>query len=138
MLKPYLAIASFSMAMAVILGALGAHALVEVLTPLQLESFKTGVKYQIYHSLAIFIVMLFPSHFISRKVKSLVGLLFTLGIAFFSFSIYLLSLRSVLGIEGLASYLGPITPMGGIIFITGWLILGFHILRFKNLEKESH
>lgn len=133
--KTYSTIAAFSMAMAVILGALGAHALVDLLTPTRLESFKTGVTYQIYHSLAIFIVMIFPN--ISRKVKSLVGLLFVLGIVFFSFSIYLLSLRHILGIEGMASYLGPITPMGGIIFITGWVILGFSILRFKNIEKQS-
>lgn len=134
MLRTYLVIASFSMAVAVILGALGAHALADVLSATQLESFKTGVKYHIYHSLAIFIIILIPDSYLSIKNKSLIALLFSLGIFFFSFSIYLLSMRSVLGIEGLASYLGPVTPMGGLVLIVAWVILAFSILKKKNIK----
>ena len=91
MKKTYFVIAAFSMAIAVILGALGAHALTEFLSPGQLDSFKTGVRYQVWHSLAIFILMLLPETFISLKAKSRVALLFVGGIILFSFSIYFLT-----------------------------------------------
>lgn len=134
MIKTYLSIAAFSMAIAVILGAMGAHALADVLSPAQLDSFKTGVRYQAWHSLAIFIVMLLPHAYISNRLKSRIAMLFIGGIILFSFSIYLLSMRSIFKIESLASVLGPITPMGGVLLISGWIILGFALLKSKSVK----
>lgn len=134
MIKFYLSIAAFSMAIAVILGAMGAHALADVLSPSQLDSFKTGVRYQAWHSLAIFILMLLPQAYISNKMKSRVAMLFVGGIILFSFSIYLLATRSLLNIESMAPILGPITPMGGLLLISGWIILGFAVLKSKSVK----
>lgn len=131
MKKTYFVIAAFSMAIAVILGALGAHALTEFLSPGQLDSFKTGVRYQVWHSLAIFILMLLPETFISLKAKSRVALLFVGGIILFSFSIYFLTTSKIFGLESLAPVIGPITPLGGVLLISGWLVLGIGIAKSK-------
>lgn len=133
MKKTYLSVAAFSMAIAVILGAMGAHALESLLSADQLDSYKTAVRYQVWHSLAIFIVMIIPSGFISDKARSRVALFFAGGIVLFSFSIYLLALKSVLHIESIAAVLGPITPLGGVLLISGWVILGVSLQRSKSV-----
>lgn len=120
------AIGAFSMALAVVLGALGAHALKELLPPEKLTSFITGNKYQIYHSLALLFLPLLEKY-VSPKAIKLVGLFFLSGIVLFSFSIYLLSTKSLLGLEGL-NWLGPITPIGGLLLISGWVILGIKLI----------
>ncbi len=134
MKKTYLSIAAFSMAIAVILGAMGAHALESLLSEDQLDSFKTAVRYQVWHSLAILIVMSIPEGFISDKSRARIALFFIGGIALFSFSIYLLALKSVLHIESLAALLGPITPLGGVLLISGWVILGVSLQRSKSVN----
>lgn len=105
--------------LAIILGAFGAHALKEVLTPERLASFETGVKYQMYHGLAFLIVGLLADRF-SFAVKSFFTVAL-IGIVFFSGSIYLLAMQDVLGIK--MSFLGPITPIGGVLLITSWGML---------------
>ncbi len=132
--KAFLAVSAFSMAIAVILGALGAHALEGALDPNQLDSFKTGVRYQVWHSLALLFVLSSGSQFISERAQKSITLLFVLGIIFFSWSIYLLSCRSILGIDSMASVLGPITPMGGLLLIAGWLLLGLSFIRHKSVN----
>ncbi len=127
--KTILSVAAFSMAMAVVFGALGAHALREILSVDELASFTTGVRYQAWHSLAIFIVMLLPETVISLKAKSRIAMFFISGIILFSFSIYLLATRSITGIESYAVVFGPITPFGGVLLITGWVMLGFLLLK---------
>ncbi|MFT4770404.1 MAG: uncharacterized membrane protein YgdD (TMEM256/DUF423 family) [Cryomorphaceae bacterium] len=127
--KPLLAIGAFSMAMAVILGAIGAHALEALISPEQLESFKTGVRYQAWHSLALIILGFSGKQFLDNKSFKALTFLFTTGIIFFSISIYLLSTRDLLGIESWKSFIGPITPIGGLLLILGWLFLGFKALR---------
>jgi|SRR5690554_5050524 len=134
MTKTYLSIAAFSMAITVIFGALGAHALAEVLDPAQLDSFKTGVRYQAWHSLAIFILMLLPEVYISNRAKSRVAMLFVAGIILFSISIYLLATRNILNIESIAPIVGPITPLGGILLISGWILMGIAILRSNKIK----
>ena len=104
--------------LAVILGAFGAHGLKASLTAAQLETWKTGVDYQFYHSLALLFVSLIPA---GNKSVKVVFYAFTIGIIFFSGSIYLLSTRSITGIQW--PFLGPITPIGGLFFITGWITL---------------
>lgn len=105
--------------LAIILGAFGAHALKEVLTPERLASFETGVKYQMYHGLAFLIVGLLADRF-TFSVKSFFTVAF-IGIVLFSGSIYLLAMQDVLGIK--MSFLGPITPLGGVLLITSWGML---------------
>lgn len=115
-------------ALAVILGAFGAHGLKPHLQPNQLETWHTAVQYHFYHVLAL----LFLSTFTRFRNKLIAAsyYLFTFGILFFSGSLYLLACRDVLGLSW-ASILGPITPVGGLLFIAGWLSLAAAAFRDK-------
>jgi uncharacterized membrane protein YgdD (TMEM256/DUF423 family) len=111
---------------AVILGAMGAHALESELSPESLESFKTGVRYQMYHALAI----LFLSIWLQRGYRNYVRItinLFIIGTICFSLSIYLLSTTAISGLE--LGFLGPVTPLGGVFLIIGWFVIFFGYLR---------
>lgn len=132
--KNYFRFAAFSMAVAIMLGALGAHALKSVLDSETLEVFKTGVRYQVWQTLAIFIIQFIPEKFLSQKSKNNICLLFVIGILLFSFSIYFLSLRNVLSLGGFTAILGPITPLGGLCFISGWIYLGIALFRKDSVK----
>ena len=97
------------------LGAFGAHALRSRLTPEMMQVFETGVRYHFYHSLGLFVVgwlaETHPSPWITGA-----GLAFALGVLVFSGSLYILSLTGV-------KWLGAITPLGGLAFLVGWLLL---------------
>jgi len=108
---------------AVILGAFGAHTLKQVLTENQLNSFQTGINYQFLHGLAILILSLNATHFTDR-LNTLLKMM-SAGVILFSFSIYLLTLQHILGIS--LSFLGPITPIGGLLIIGSWVLLFFSI-----------
>ncbi len=108
---------------AVILGAFGAHALKEVLSESQLSSFQTGIRYQFFHGLAILILSLNSKQFTNR-LSSIIKIM-SAGIILFSFSIYLLNIQDLVGFS--MSYLGPITPIGGLLLITSWIGLFFSI-----------
>jgi len=126
------AIGAFSMAIAVVLGALGAHALEALISPEQLDSFKTGVRYQAWHSLALIVLGFSGNHLLGKKSLRVLTSLFIGGIIFFSISIYLLNTREILGIESWKSFLGPITPIGGLLLISGWIFLGFQAIRARK------
>ncbi|WP_438961503.1 DUF423 domain-containing protein [Nonlabens sp.] len=117
--------------MAVVLGALGAHALEKVITVDQLKSFETGVRYQMYHALALLIVAALPM--ISSTVKKVLFYLFTTGVILFSVSIYLLSTASVWDMD--FSFLGPVTPVGGLLLISGWAFLLWKIISNKSSNR---
>jgi len=119
------------MAVGVVLGALGAHALDGKIQPDQIDSFKTGVRYHVWHALAILIVQIIPENTLSQKVKNTVSALFLLGIVFFSVSIYILSTREIFGLENSLGFLGPVTPVGGLILILSWIYLAVQ-LSFKS------
>jgi len=108
---------------AVILGAFGAHAFREVLSESQINSFQTGVRYQFFHGLAILIISLNMNYFTDR-LSSIIKIM-SAGIILFSFSIYLLNIQDLIGFS--MSYLGPITPIGGLLLITSWIGLFFNI-----------
>ena len=108
--------------LSVLLGAIAAHKLKDSLNEESLKSFETGVKYMMYHGLALIIV---SNSSIQGKNSLLI--IFSLGIVLFSFSIFLLSTQSITKIN--FSFLGPITPIGGLTLIIGWLI--FIINSFK-------
>ena len=112
------------------LGALGAHSLEPVLSQSELDSFKTGVNYQIYHGLSVFILFLLAEKLKINLIWS-VRLLF-FGVVCFSGSIYLLSLKTLLGLEAWSTILGPITPIGGLSLIIGWVLLLATLLRLKK------
>ena len=125
-MKIKVSITLFSGMIAVILGALGSHALKEVLSPEQLESFTIGVRYQMTHVLLLMVVLL-TSHF-NEDVKQTSFWLTIIGILLFSGSIYLLNLQELLGVK--LSFLGPVTPIGGLFLIANW---GFLALKaFKR------
>ena len=126
--RKIIATAAFLGLTAIILGAFGAHALKNYLTPEQLISFETGVKYQMYHALFLLFLGL-SAVFMTDKTKKLMYWLVVLGVAFFSGSIYLLTTKNVTGID--FKFLGPITPIGGTLLITAWGILLVKVLNKK-------
>ncbi|MFM7175993.1 MAG: DUF423 domain-containing protein [Bacteroidota bacterium] len=116
-------IAGFSGAIAVVLGALGAHALKEVLSPELLASFETGVRYHLIHSLLLLVLAtMVKSETYNTKRLVLASKLLVVGMVFFSGSIYLLSTRHLMGADFL-KVLGPITPVGGIFLISAWFMI---------------
>ena len=100
----------------VVLGAFAAHILDKQLSEDELMSFQTGVRYQIYHALAILILAVLPLKNVRICTK-----LFVWGTLLFSGSIYLLTLDRIIGVN--FSGLGWITPIGGLVLIAGWLQL---------------
>ena len=108
---------------AVILGAFGAHAFKEVISKSQLSSFQTGVRYQFFHGLAI-LILSFNMNYFTERLSSIIKIM-SAGIMLFSFSIYLLNIQDLIGFS--MSYLGPITPIGGLLLITSWTLLFFSI-----------
>ena len=111
---------------AVIIGAFGAHALKEVLTEVQLASFETGIRYQMYHAILLLFISLKPN-FQNKLILNLA----VIGVFLFSFSIYFLNLRQMLDLEFL-SFLGPVTPIGGLLLISTWSILLIKVVQSKT------
>lgn len=109
---------------AVLAGAFGAHALKEILTVDQLTSFNTGARYQLVHAVVLLVLFLLMDKFQLKQFKIASVLIFW-GIILFSGSIYLLALKDFMGMDWL-KFLGPLTPLGGTLIITGWffVILG--------------
>lgn len=129
-MRKLLIIGSLMSAIAVIIGAFGAHALKPLLSITELQTYETGVKYHFIHSLGILIIALLYNATNNKKLITAGYLLFA-GILFFSFSLYLLALKQVLGIQNW-NFLGPITPIGGLLFISGWLVLCWSFISNKN------
>jgi len=121
--KLFLQIGSLYAFLGVILGAFGAHALKEQLTPDRLASFETGVRYQMYHAIALLVVAILFAH-LDQRLLRIIGWLFSIGVLLFSGSIYLLACRELIGLTTYR-WLGPITPIGGTCLIIGWGILFF-------------
>jgi len=115
-------------ALSIGLGAFGAHGLKNLVDANAIATFETGVRYQMYHSIAL-LVLGFASA-VPMNTRKWVFRFFILGILFFSGSIYLLSLSSVLPFS--VSFLGPVTPVGGILLIIGWLRLAQGLLTIRR------
>ncbi|RAJ37123.1 DUF423 domain-containing protein [Pedobacter cryoconitis] len=118
--------ASFFGAVAVILGAFGAHGLKNVVAPDQLAIWSKGVEYQFYHTFALLFLSTFARF--RNKLVDFAYYCFTIGIIFFSGSLYLLATREVLQLSWV-NIVGPITPLGGLLLITGWIFLFFAALK---------
>ena len=122
-------------AIAVALGALGAHFLKSklptgLITADQLNGFDTAVKYQMYHTLAMLALVLLSKN-ITHKYLAWACNCFIIGIIFFSGSLYFLCTRNLFGAEWLKA-LGPITPIGGLFFIAGWIFIAMIGLAKKS------
>ena len=107
------------MALAVLLGAFGAHALKKVLAPDMLVIYKTGVEYQFYHALGLLLIGVIGFHIRSKYIQW-AGLFISIGIIIFSGSLYVLTLSGI-------KALGAITPIGGLSFVVGWIFLAIAI-----------
>lgn len=115
--RTFTVIAGISGCMAVVLGAFGAHALKESLSPDMLATFETGVRYQMFHVVGILAVAWLGSHTpAAQKFARFAGWCFVAGTIFFSMSLYLLALTG-------ERWLGAITPIGGVLFMAGWILL---------------
>ena len=114
-------------AIAVALGAFGAHALKEKLSEHYLAIWETAVQYQMFHALALIAVgiLMSPTLFGSVTQLSWAGYLILAGIIIFSGSLYVLSLSGI-------GILGAITPIGGVAFIAGWIMLIVAAIKFSN------
>jgi len=106
--------------MGVVFGAFGAHALEASLTPKMLDTFETGVRYQMYHGLGLLALAWAISRWPERRLGSAAWLLLA-GTAVFSGSLYLLVLTG-------ARWFGAITPIGGVALIAGWALVGWRLL----------
>ena len=113
---------------AIILGAFGAHALKKVLTEAQLQSFEVGVRYQMYHALFLLFIGVFT--FLNEKERLIIFWLTISGVLFFSGSIYLLATNGITNLK--TKWLGPITPIGGLLLISAWSFLFYSILCKKS------
>lgn len=111
----------------VVLGAFGAHLLKDLLTEHQLSSFQTGIRYQMFHGLSILILALNENYF-NEKLNRVLQLM-SVGIILFSLSIYLLNLQELLELP--LSFLGPVTPLGGLFLIVSWILLFFNVKKNK-------
>lgn len=130
MLKTYLVTAAWLAAFTVVLGAFGAHALKETLSPQSLNTFETAVRYQFYHVFALAITGILFKTYPHQWLRT-AGIFFLLGIGFFCGSLYLLTFFAANHITSY-NWIGAITPFGGLFFILAWILLGAGILRTKN------
>ncbi len=121
MQKKFLRWGAILAALSVILGAFGAHALKQVLSEKSLATFETGVRYQFYHAFALLVAGILYKEFPNKYVQSS-GRLFILGIILFSGSLYGLAALELTAQVGLR-WVGAITPLGGLCFIAGWVLL---------------
>ena len=119
-------------AIAVALGAFGAHGLKKMVPAETVQTFQTGVQYQMYHALALLLTgVLYEKCY--QKFARIAGILFIIGIILFSGSLYLLTAGKVAGTTSLDKA-GIITPFGGVAFIAGWLFL--FLAAMKKTERS--
>jgi len=132
--KGFLIVASILGALSVALGAFGAHALKQFVSPETVVTFETGVRYQFYHTFALFAVAILFDTFPGKWLTA-AGWLFILGIVMFSGSLYILTALKATDTVGLKG-IGIITPIGGLLLIAGWLCLVMSILSFPGISSK--
>lgn len=110
--------------LAVALGAFGSHGLKPKLSPEMFSVYQTAVQYHMIHALGIILIGVIAHYITNSGLIQWAGGLLLLGILFFSGSLYLLTLTDI-------KWVGPVTPVGGLCFLAGWLLLA--IAALKNL-----
>ncbi|MBC7851393.1 MAG: DUF423 domain-containing protein [Chitinophagaceae bacterium] len=127
MYKRFLTWGCIIAALAVALGAFGAHGLKKLVPIESIATFETGVRYQFYHAFALLFVGILYERFPVRSLR-LAGSFFLIGILLFSGSLYILTLLKATNTVGLTG-IGAITPFGGLFFIGGWIALLIGIIK---------
>ena len=122
------AIATIIIAVAIMLGAFGAHGLKEKLPVEKLLSFETGVRYQLLMGIAMLVLAMNSDKF-DFKLRP-IWIMLLIGVVFFSGSIYLLAIQDLIGTK--LSFLWPVTPLGGVLLIGAWLWLTKNLLLPRN------
>jgi uncharacterized membrane protein YgdD (TMEM256/DUF423 family) len=117
--KLFISMGAISGMLGVMLGAFGAHGLKDKLSDKMLANWMTGVEYHFYHTFAILAVGLLALHFQPRLLPAS-GWAFVIGIVLFSGSLYVMALTGI-------TKLGAITPIGGLAFIIGWILLALTV-----------
>ena len=126
--KKILIIASILGMLSVVFGAFGAHGLKALISVESLQSFETGVRYQMYHALLLLFVGI--SSFISTKNKKIIFYLILIGIIFFSGSIYGLATNELTSFD--FKTIALITPIGGLLLILSWAVLLISVIKSKQ------
>lgn len=127
--RNFLATGAILGAIAIALGAFGAHGLKQMVATEAIQTFQTGVQYQVYHALALMCTGILYSK-LSHPLLKWSGICFITGIILFSGSLYLITVFKATGITAMNG-IGMITPAGGLFFIAGWLLLCAGIMK-KN------
>jgi uncharacterized membrane protein YgdD (TMEM256/DUF423 family) len=125
--KKFIATGALLGAIAVALGAFGAHGLKKIVSAETVQTFQTGVQYHMYHALALLLTGLLYEK-CSQKFARMAGVLFITGVFLFSGSLYLLTAGKAAGNLSFDKA-GIITPLGGIAFIAGWVILFLAVIK---------
>jgi uncharacterized membrane protein YgdD (TMEM256/DUF423 family) len=120
--RTFIALGSINAALAVMLGAFGAHALKARISPEMLSVYHTASQYHFYHALGMLLIAALASQLNSSGALRLSGFLMLAGIVLFSGSLYLLAVTGV-------TWLGAITPLGGLAFIAAWVVLAYAAVR---------
>jgi uncharacterized membrane protein YgdD (TMEM256/DUF423 family) len=115
-MKLFIILGAINAFLAVALGAFGAHGLEGKLEPKYLETWKTGVTYQMFHATGLLIIAVLLGNLPANSLLSWSGWLMFIGIIFFSGSLYVLSVTQI-------SILGAVTPLGGVAFLAAWILL---------------
>lgn len=121
MQKIHLILGCILAGLGVVLGAFGAHGLKQLVPPETVNSYQTGVQYQMYHAFALLFVGILSER-LSSSLVNWAGMFFVLGIVLFSGSLYFLASLKAMNKVGVSG-IGLITPIGGIMFIVGWILL---------------
>ncbi|MEM5563704.1 DUF423 domain-containing protein [Psychroserpens sp. AS72] len=128
--KKILVLGSVLGVIAIILGAFGAHGLKSLLSSESIQTFETGVRYQMYHALLLLFIGGFS--FISEKTKKIIFYLVLVGVLFFSGSIYGLSTNELTSFD--FKSIGFVTPIGGLFLIIAWLIM---LISFLKIDRDK-
>jgi len=125
--KNFLLLGALLGAIAVALGAFGAHGLKQIVSAETVAVFQTGVQYQMYHTLAVLLVAIIYDRLPDKWIRS-AGYFFIFGILFFSGSLYIITSLKAAD-KAVPAFVGAITPLGGFLFILGWLCLLIGVFR---------
>jgi uncharacterized membrane protein YgdD (TMEM256/DUF423 family) len=127
MQKSFLIIGTILAGLAVVLGAFGAHGLKKMVGPETVSTYQTGVQYQMYHALALLILGVLYER-LQNSLLNFAGIFFIGGVVLFSGSLYLLASLKAMNKVGTTG-IGLITPIGGLLFIIGWILLLISLLK---------
>ncbi len=127
MQKSFLIIGTILAGLAVVLGAFGAHGLKKLVGPETVSTYQTGVQYQMYHALALLLLGVLYER-LQNSLLNFAGIFFIGGVVLFSGSLYLLASLKAMNKVGTTG-IGLITPIGGLLFIIGWILLLISVLK---------